>query len=50
MPQASNDGTYRVEEIVHELDARAGFRSRLRVVRTGAGGGGGLGAAIGGLP
>jgi hypothetical protein len=48
MPQASSDGTYRVEEIVHELDARAGFRSRLRVVRTGAGGG--LGDVIGGLP
>ena len=47
MPQAANDGTYRVEEIVHEFDGRAGFRSRLRVVRTGAGGtGGGL---LGGL-
>ena len=44
------DGLYRVEEIVHELDVRRGYRSRLRVVRAGAGrGGGGLGDLIGGL-
>jgi hypothetical protein len=51
MPQAARDGTYRVEEIVHELDARAGFRSRLRVIRAGAGGaGGGVGGLLGKLP
>ncbi len=33
------DGAYRVDEIVHEFDARGGFRSRLRVVSAGVGGG-----------
>lgn len=50
MPQSSRNGSYRVEEIVHEFDVRGGFRSRLRVVNAGAGGSaGGLGDLIGGL-
>jgi phage protein D len=50
MPQSSLDATYRVDEIVHEFDARQGYRSRLRVVNAGAGGGaGGLADLIGGL-
>ena len=53
MPQSSLNGTYRVDEIVHEFDARQGFRSRLRVIKADAGsiGGllGGLAGAIGGL-
>ena len=50
MPQSSLDGSYRVDEIIHEFDARRGYRSRLRVVNAGAGGGtGGLADLIGGL-
>jgi phage protein D len=50
MPQSSLNGSYRVDEIVHEFDVRSGFRSRLRVVNAGAGGGaGGLAGLIGGL-
>jgi phage protein D len=48
MPQSSLDGSYRVEDIVHELDVRRGYRSRLRVIRAGSGGGG-LGGVLGGL-
>jgi phage protein D len=51
MPQSARNGTYRVEEIVHELDVRRGYRSRLRVVNTAAGGGaGGIADLLGGLP
>jgi len=50
MPQSSLDGSHRVDEIIHEFDARRGYRSRLRVVNAGAGGGtGGLADLIGGL-
>jgi hypothetical protein len=50
MPQSSLNGSYRVDEIVHEFDARRGFRSRLRVVNAGAGNAaGGLAGLIGGL-
>jgi hypothetical protein len=49
MVQSSLDGLYRVLEIVHELDARKGYRSRLRVVKAGAGAGGGLLDLVGGL-
>ena len=49
MAQSSLDGTYRVLEIVHEFDARRGYRSRLRVVKAGAGAGGGLLDLVGGL-
>jgi len=50
MPQSTLDATYRVDEIVHEFDARRGYRSRLRVVNAGAGSGaGGLADLIGGL-
>ena len=49
LPQSSLDGTYRVADIVHEFDARRGFRSRLRVVKAGAGAGGGLLDLVGGL-
>jgi phage protein D len=50
MPQSSSNGSYRVDEIVHEFDAHRGFRSRLGVVKAGAGGGaGGLAGLAGGL-
>lgn len=50
MPQSSLNGSYRVNEVVHEFDARGGFRSRLQVVKAGAGGGaGGLAGLVGGL-
>jgi phage protein D len=50
MPQSALNGSYRVDEIVHEFDARRGFRSRLRVVNAGAGNAaGGLAGLIGGL-
>jgi phage protein D len=38
--QPSLDGAYRVDDVVHEFDARRGYRSRLRVVKAGAAGGG----------
>jgi hypothetical protein len=38
-----------VTEIVHDFDGRRGYRSRLRVVKAGAGAGGGLADLIGGL-
>ena len=49
LPQSSLDGAYRVADIVHEFDARRGYRSRLRVVKAGAGSGGGLLDLVGGL-
>src|SRR4051812_14783118 len=50
MPQSSLNGSYRVDEIVHEFDAGRGFRSRLTVVNAGAGSdAGGLAALVGGL-
>jgi phage protein D len=50
MPQSSLDGSYRVDEVVHDFDARGGYRSRLRVVNAGAASGAGsLLDAIGGL-
>jgi phage protein D len=49
LPQSSLDGEYRVTEIVHEFDARRGYRSRARVVKAGAGAGGGLADLVGGL-
>jgi hypothetical protein len=49
MPQSSLDGTYRVLEILHEFDARRGYRSRLRVVKAGAGAAGSLLDLVGGL-
>jgi hypothetical protein len=48
LPQSSLDGAYRVDDIVHQFDARGGFRSRLQVVKAGAGGGG-LADLLGGL-
>jgi phage protein D len=49
LPQSSLDGDYRVTEIVHEFDAHRGYRSRVRVVKAGAGAGGGLADLAGGL-
>jgi len=49
LPQSSLDGTYRVTDIVHELDVRRGYRSRLHVVKAGAGAAGGLADLVGGL-
>ena len=49
LPQSSFDGTYRVADVVHELDVRRGYRSRVRVVKAGAGAGGGLLDLAGGL-
>ena len=50
MPQASSNGTYRVEEIQHDYAAQLGFRSRLRVVNvSAAGAAGGLTGLLGGL-
>lgn len=48
LPEASLDGTYRVDEVVHAFDARRGFRSRLGVVSAGAASSGAL-DLIGGL-
>ena len=49
MPQAALNGKYRADEIVHEFDARQGFRSRLRVVRARIASGGALGGLWGQL-
>jgi phage protein D len=50
MPQTSLNGSYRVDEIVHEFDARRGFRSRLGVINAGAAGAAsGLAGLVGGL-
>jgi phage protein D len=49
LPQSSLNGEYRVTEIVHELDVRGGYRSRVRVAKAGAGASGGLADLVGGL-